>query len=150
MAKAKRVYDWVSKNIFFVAWVFASISLLGSISLSEIWGFHPCRLCWYQRIILIIVVIMLGVVEYKKAYRFYKFILPIIVIGWGIALYQSLLQWGFISESLTCDIDAPCSIAQISWLGFITIPFMSLVVFSVLIGLMILQHLQFAKKETSK
>ena len=142
------VTRWVKSNVLFTAWVFAGLALLGSISLSELWGFEPCRLCWYQRYLLFATVVFLGLLEYKKLYRLYKIIIPITIAGWCLAFYQSLLQWGVIKESLTCAVDAPCALAQINWFGFITIPFMSLMVFTILNALMIIQHFQFVKQQS--
>ena len=146
----KNFLTWVSQNVIFAAWVLAVLAILGSISLSEVWGFVPCKLCWYQRYLLFAAAVVLGAAEYKKYHHIYKYVLPLTLIGAVLAFYQSLLQWGFIEETLTCAVDAPCALAQINWLGFITIPFMSLAVFVVLSGLMVYQHKRLTGKDSDE
>ena len=60
-------------------------------------------------------------------------------IGWVIALYHSLLQWGVISEALApCVEGVSCVVKHFEWFGFITIPFLSFVAFTIIIAMSVL------------
>jgi disulfide bond formation protein DsbB len=123
-----------SANILFFAWVVALVSTLGSLFFSEVMGFVPCSLCWYQRICMYPLVILLAVGSFPFDAKVYKFSLPFAVIGWLFALYHNLLHWKIIPESASpCRQGIPCSTVYINWLGFITIPFLSLVAFSLIL-----------------
>ena len=48
-------------TILFLCWLVAGVSAMGSLFFSYIMGFAPCVLCWYQRIFLFPLVIILTV-----------------------------------------------------------------------------------------
>lgn len=132
-----------------ISWVFAATAAAVSFSLSEVFELVPCKLCWYQRIFLFSTVFVLGTAEYyKDAIAAFRFALPLTVTGGLIALYHTLLQWGFVPESdVTCSVDASCATTHLNVFGFITIPFLSLVTFVVLTALMIVLRRQHAPKQ---
>lgn len=72
-------------------------------------------------------IIPVGLVRLDKNLPYY--VLPLTIAGAVIALYQSLLQWGIIKETLQCTSTTSCALAQVSYYGFITIPFLSLLAF---------------------
>ena len=112
------------------AWMVAVLATAGSLTLSEIYHLAPCVLCWYQRICMFPLVAVLGVAVLRRDRAGYAYGLPLVVAGLVIAAYHSLLQWGFLHESIApCNAAASCAIKQINWLGFITIPFMSFLAF---------------------
>ena len=118
-----------------VAWVLSFSGMLGSLFFSEVMNFPACVLCWYQRICLYPLVIILGVGIWDKDRRIVRYACPFIVIGFLIALYQNLLYYHVISESLSpCKQGISCTERQIEWLGFISIPLLSMLSF-IAIGL---------------
>ena len=83
-------------------------------------------------------IIGIGILRGDK--KLYQYVLPLATIGWLIALYHSLLQWKIIPESAApCVQGISCTTIQVNILGFITIPFMSLAAFSVIIAFMIVE-----------
>lgn len=117
----------------YVAWITALISTAGSLFFSEVMGLPPCVLCWYQRIVMypLVLIIAIGILLRDRRMKMYA--LPFSVIGLGIAVYHNLLYYGFIPESITpCTEGVPCNAVQIEWLGFITIPLMGLAAFTTL------------------
>jgi disulfide bond formation protein DsbB len=117
----------------------ALLATVGSLAMSEAFGLLPCMLCWYQRICMYPLVIIMGVSILRRETTWPYTVLPLAIIGWLIALYHSLLQWGVISEKLApCVEGVSCVSKQIDWFGFVTIPFMSLVAFSIIIALSVL------------
>jgi disulfide bond formation protein DsbB len=114
----------------YFAWVIALISTLGSLFFSEVMKLPPCTLCWYQRICMypLVLVLAVGILRSDRAITFYG--LPLSLTGFGIAIYHNLLYYHLIPESLApCTEGLSCTSRQIEWIGFITIPLMSLVAF---------------------
>jgi disulfide bond formation protein DsbB len=112
------------------AWITALVATCTSLTLSGVFHYIPCSLCWYQRILMFPLVIILGIGFIKQDRHSVGYALPLACIGLVIALYHSLLQWRLVPESGTCVATVPCSISQLTLLGFITIPFLSLLAFS--------------------
>jgi disulfide bond formation protein DsbB len=109
------------------AWSIAMVATLTSLFFGEVMKLPPCTLCWYQRICLfpLTVLIPAGIVLRDK--NLVAYTLPLVVAGLGIALYHNLIYYGVIPEGLSpCTQGVPCSTRQIEWLGFITIPLMAL------------------------
>lgn len=107
---------------------------LGSLFLSEFLMWPPCRLCWYQRIFMYPLVFIIGIAIVRRDRSWPLITLVLSGIGWLIAFYHSLLQWKILPESAaSCTSGVSCTTAEINFLGFITIPFMSLVAFSLII-----------------
>ena len=126
-------------TILFACWLIASVSTLGSLFFSEVLDFPPCVLCWYQRICLfpLVVILFAGLFPFDKAVI--KFALPLTVIGWLISVYHNLLYTGIIPESIQpCDEALSCTDIHLGLFGFITIPMLSFVAFSAMAALLIL------------
>jgi disulfide bond formation protein DsbB len=115
-----------------------SAGTLGSLFFSEVMEFAPCVLCWYQRIFLYPLVITLGIGLFPLDKSAIRYSLPLAVVGWFIALYHNLLYSGIISESLQpCRQGVSCTEKYIDLLGFLTIPMLSLILFTIVIALLV-------------
>jgi disulfide bond formation protein DsbB len=122
-----------------IAFIQALASMVGSLYFSEIRNFAPCLLCWYQRIAMYPIVVILGVALYTDDEHAPKYVLPLSLIGVGIAIYHNLLAYGVIPEAIApCRLGVSCTTTYVSYLGFITIPFLSLVAFIVITICMLL------------
>lgn len=115
------------ENLLSIGWVASFIATLGSLYFSEVMKFTPCDLCWYQRIFMYPLVIILGIGVFKKDASIALYTLILSGIGGCISLYHYGVQKiDFVEEnSISCGI-VPCSGEYINWLGFITIPFLAL------------------------
>ena len=125
-------------NIIFLCWLIASTSALGSMFFSEIMDFPPCVLCWYQRVFMfpLAIILLTGLFPYDKSVI--KFSLPLAVGGLCFAIYHSLVYAGFIPENLQpCSQGVSCSDKYIELFGFITIPMLSLISFSIIVSLLL-------------
>ncbi|HEY1074927.1 MAG TPA: disulfide oxidoreductase [Patescibacteria group bacterium] len=121
------------------AWCVAIIAMLGSLFFSEVMHLPPCILCWYQRICMYPLVLILGVGIYTRDKHIVSYVLPLSILGMGIALYHNLLYYGFIPESLApCRAGISCTTKLIEWWGFVTIPFLSFVAFGLITTAMFL------------
>ncbi len=128
-----RWQDQLRTSLIYIAWVQALIATLGSLYLSEIRGFPPCGLCWYQRIFMYPLVLILGIGIVRQDRYIRSYILPLSGIGLSIALYHNLLTYGVIAEPLLpCMAGISCTTRWINWFGFITIPFLSAVAFAII------------------
>ena len=117
--------------LIFISWIFATVSTLGSLFFSEIMLFPPCLLCWYQRICMypLVLILLAGMFPLNRSVL--KFSLPLVICGWLIAFYHNLLYYQILPESAApCVQGVSCTSVHIEWLGFITIPLLSLVSFS--------------------
>ena len=120
-----------------LAWLVAVGATLASLSLSEIFNLAPCSLCWWQRIAMYPLAVILGIAYRRRLAEAWAYGLPLAVFGWVVALYHTLLQWGWLPKaSAFCSFDNPCATAQIDWLGWLTIPFGSLLRFTAVIILL--------------
>lgn len=112
-----------------LAFLISFSAVLGSMFLSQAMNLLPCELCWWQRVFMFPIPIILGVALMRKDYRVYTYGLPLVVIGALIALYHYTVQM-LPRVADTCGASAiACSEKQIELLGFITIPFGSLLSF---------------------
>lgn len=120
------------------AWLVALVATLGSLYFSEIRHFVPCALCWFQRVFMYPLVVILGVASFRQDRGVVKYALPLAVLGALTATYHVLEQNvpGFAAPPI-CQVGVPCSAKYINWLGFISIPVLSLTAF-VLIAAMLL------------
>ena len=119
----------------YIAWTLALLGVGGSLFFSEIMNLPPCVLCWYQRIAMYPLVLILGTGILLRDGRMKLYALPLAIAGLIIAAYHNLLYYGFIPEGMTpCTEGVPCDAVQIHWLGFITIPLMGLGGFAAVVG----------------
>lgn len=123
--------DAIYGSELWVAWVFALASMLGSLFFSQIANFVPCELCWYQRICMYPLVVILFVAARRKDVRAgvqYAFVLPI--IGVLIAAYHIYVELNPSAEPSACKVGGTsCATEWINKFGYITIPVLSITSF---------------------
>lgn len=131
------VHSWLTLSMAalpYIAWIIALLSVVGSLFFSEVMQLPPCVLCWYQRIAMYPLVLVIGMGILMRDGRFKLYALPLAVVGLVIAIYHNLIYYGFIPESITpCTEGVPCDTVQIELLGFITIPLMGLGAFAAIV-----------------
>lgn len=105
----------------------AFIATSGSLYMSEIMEWTPCRLCWYQRIMVypISLIIPVALVAEKEDVRDY--VIPFTLIGIPISLYHYSIQRIEQFESAGCSIyEVACTTEHAFYFGYINVPFMAL------------------------
>jgi disulfide bond formation protein DsbB len=124
----------IRQYALYLAWLVSIIATLGSLYFSEVRGFIPCELCWYQRILMYPLTIILGIGTFQNDSSVRKFVLPMAIIGWCISLFHYLEQKvpGFAAIK-PCANGVPCSAEYINWYGIVTIPFLALTAFTLII-----------------
>lgn len=124
--------------LVFGSWLVASAATLGALFFSEIMQLPPCVLCWYQRIFMFPLVLLLPIGLFPFDARVVRYALPLALAGWLVALFQVLLVAGVIPEAIRpCTQGVPCAEVQIEWLGFVNIPLLSFLAFSTINALLI-------------
>ncbi len=118
-------------GILFVAWLIAMVATMGALFIGEIMGQTPCILCWYQRIFMFPLAIILGIAVYRFDFGVSRYALPLSIGGLGIAVFHSLLYFKLIPEDIKpCEASGPsCSSMDMTILGGLPIPLLSVISF---------------------
>jgi disulfide bond formation protein DsbB len=125
--------------LVFAAWLVASTATLGALFFSEIMRLPPCLLCWYQRIFMFPLVLLLPLGLFPFDRKVVRYALPLAFVGMVIAAYHQLLVMGVVPENASpCTRGVPCSEVDIEWLGFITIPVLAVAAFASIVVLLLL------------
>ncbi len=134
-------------NIF--AWLIALASTLSALFIGEVMGRTPCILCWYQRIAMFPLALMLGIAVYLMDMTVRRYALPIAVVGGLVALWHSLLFVGIIPEAVQpCTRDGPsCSDEGQVLFGFVPLPYLSATAFITIILLLTIPFGRSSKNE---
>ena len=129
---AAKFWSKVQTNLVYLAWFQVLIATLGSLYFSEVMKLPPCTLCWYQRILMYPLVYIMAVAIVTTDTRLKLYSLPFSITGFLVATYHNLLYYHIIPESIApCTLGVSCTTRQIEWLGFITIPLLSLIAFTI-------------------
>jgi disulfide bond formation protein DsbB len=142
LAGVRRPIDWLRSLLWgyelWAAFVVSATATGGSLFFSEIANFVPCELCWYQRICLYPLSIITLLAALAGDFRIARYLLPLPVVGAGVAVYHLLVENGVVSESSSCLVSAPggCATKWINEFGFVTIPTLSLTACVLLIELL--------------
>jgi len=121
-----------------VAWIIATVTTLGSLYFSEVAHYIPCALCWYQRIAMYPLVLLLGIATFRRDRAVRPYVIAQCGVGAAIATYHTFVQ-AFPPESGTsfCTVEAPCTTRYVWEFGFVSLPFMALTGFLFIITLMV-------------
>jgi disulfide bond formation protein DsbB len=126
--KKDSLVGFVADNYLWVTLAFSVAGLIGSLGYSEVFGYVPCKLCWWQRISLYPVVLLSAIGLYKKDQKFLPdYIIALMVIGSLIGVFHLYLQ--FTPNSLDCATTGQGVSCSKNWVriwGYITIPMMCL------------------------
>ena len=121
-----------------VAWGVALVAVAGSLFYSEVSQFIPCRLCWFQRIgmyPLVILLLMAAIRRDTRGGALYG--LPLAIFGSIVAIYHIYIEYHPEAETASCKIGAPCATKWVDKLGYITIPSLALTAFVAIIVLLL-------------
>ena len=125
--------------LLLACWLVALVSTLGSLVFSEVMNLEPCVLCWYQRIAMFPLVLMLAQGLYMQDGQCVKYALPLALVGWLVAFYHCLLYGGLIPKGMQpCGKGVSCAEQKLELAGFITIPLLSVAAFTLIFLLLII------------
>ncbi len=118
------------------AWVAAATATFGSLYLSEIVNLIPCTYCWYQRIAMYPLVVILGIAWWRRDRGVVRYAAPLATIGLAIAGWHYLIQQVPSLGGDACTVGVPCNSAYFWEFGFISIPYMAGSAFALILALL--------------
>jgi disulfide bond formation protein DsbB len=122
---ARRLGTVLAPSATWLAWLVAALSTLGSLYFSEVAHFTPCKLCWYQRICMYPLSVILLVGARSRDRRVVWYALPFAVVGLAVSSYHYLIEWYPTLEATSCDLSAPCTQVWFRSFGFVSLAFMA-------------------------
>lgn len=125
----------IAPSVMLLALVVAVVATTGSLFYSEIAGYEPCTLCWYQRILMYPQVLLLGlaVIGGNASCA----VTPCLILslgGMGVAAFHYLLQLGVLAPTSCSAVGYAVSCAErfMMHFGYITIPLMAFTAFALI------------------
>lgn len=122
----------------YFAWVISLAGLLLSLYYGELLQLEPCRLCWYQRIALFPLAILLGIAAFREDRHFIPYGIVLAVLGFVVGLYQWLKGiFPSLSSPAICGFVRDCSEVVFELFGVITFPALSAIGFAAIVILLL-------------
>ncbi|MEN9452616.1 disulfide bond formation protein B [Malikia spinosa] len=117
-------------TLLLLAWLIATTATLGALFIGEVMLMTPCTLCWYQRIFMFPIAIILGIACFADDRQGAVYALALALGGLAMAGYHTLLVAGLIPKSwVPCSAGVSCADQKLEILNGIQIPWLSLVAF---------------------
>ena len=133
LARSSTGWVWLSG-----AWAVALVSTFAAIFIGEVMGMTPCQLCWYQRILMFPLAVILGMAAFSNDRRGAIYSMPLAMGGVAVAGYHSALVAGWVPQWwIPCGAGPSCSDQKLVILGNIQIPWLSLLAFSAIVALLL-------------
>ena len=126
-------------HAYALAWFVALLATVGSLYFSEVAGFEPCRLCWYQRIAMYPLIILLGIAAARRERSGAFYVIGVSAVGTAISAYHVLLEWFPSLDSGACSATTPCTLVWFRVFGFISLPTLALTAFLLIPALMLIR-----------
>jgi hypothetical protein len=136
LVKGPQAANLLGVRAIWLAWLVALTATVGSLIYSEVIHFEPCRLCWFQRIAMYPMAVVLLVGAIRREYQAKYYALPLALAGLGVSIYHYLMEVFPSLEGGSCGV-VSCSARLVEIFGFISIPFMAgtgFMVIAVLLG----------------
>ncbi len=128
----KKTLSFVQKNSLYAGFLFSFLATAGSLFMSEMAGFVPCELCWYQRVFMYPQAFVFLLALYYRDAKVFLYSLFLSSIGLLIALWHVFIEYQPKFETCS-ETSISCSSIQFQAFGFVTIPFMSASIFLFLV-----------------
>jgi disulfide bond formation protein DsbB len=120
----------LKKYGLYLSWLIALVSTLGSIFFSDVLNYVPCNLCWYQRIFMFPLSILLGIAAYKNEKSIISYVRPLLLIGMVVAFYQFISEvFPSVALEVFCGEGKECVEGKVVVLGFISLAFLGFMSF---------------------
>ncbi|MEN8234985.1 MAG: disulfide oxidoreductase [Actinomycetota bacterium] len=145
----EQVFGAIAGHELWLAFSVATVATLGSLYLSEIVHLVPCTFCWYQRIAMYPLVVILGIAAWRKDGGARIYAAAIATIGAAIASYHRLIQAVPELGGSACSTGVPCTAAYFTLFGFVSIPYMALSAFLLILALLCVDRTNSPSKPSS-
>jgi disulfide bond formation protein DsbB len=133
---ARQLADGLHGSALWLAWIVAAVATAGSLYFSEVADYVPCRLCWFQRICMypLAGILLVAALRKDRGVRWYA--LPLAVAGLGVSTYHYVIEWKPSLGEGACAVGPSCTDIWFRELGFVTLAFMALAGFAVILALL--------------
>lgn len=120
-----------------LSFVVAATAMAGSLWFSESQGLEPCKLCWFQRVAMysLAIVLLVAAIRRDRAARWY--VIPLAGAGIVVSIYHYLIEWHPEWEATSCSIAVPCSTPYFRAFDFVSLSFMAMCGFAAILALTI-------------
>lgn len=133
-----RLRDGITPFALQVAWIVAVLATFGSLYLQFGEQLNPCEFCWFQRICMYPLSLLLGIAAFRGDIQVAKrYFMGLAVVGAGLAVYHYQLE-RVPGEPTVCGNAVPCNVAVINVFGFISVPFLSMAAFLLITALLLM------------
>lgn len=146
----KKIIHFIEVNAIKIILLQLIAALLGSLYFSDVRGFEPCVLCWWQRIFMYSQIPIIFIALFKKETKIYMYTLTMSLLGIIISIYHNLLYTGIIKNEDFCTGGISCTSKYIEYFGFVTIPLLALIAFGVIITLSLISRNYIKKQNKTK
>jgi disulfide bond formation protein DsbB len=120
------------------AWAVALVSTFAALFIGEVMGMTPCQLCWYQRILMFPLAVILGTAAFGNDRRGAVYAMPLALGGVAVAGYHTALVAGWVPQWwIPCGAGPSCSDQKLVILGDIQIQWLSLLAFTAIVALLL-------------
>lgn len=131
--------DLISGNALGLAWFVAVLATAGSLYFSEVANYVPCTLCWYQRIAMYPIVVVLAVGAARRDTAAAVYAVALAGVGAVLALYHSALEWFPVLDSGACSATTPCTLVWFRALGVFSLPNLALTAFALILVILLIR-----------
>ena len=139
----------IEPNAMAMAFLVALLATVGSLYFSEIAHFEPCRLCWYQRIAMYPLVIILGLAIVRRDAQVGFYVRVLAAIGACVAAYHVALEWIPALDTGGCGLGPSCGVIWFRALGFVSLPTLALAAFLLIVTLLSVRRHDAAEPDRS-
>jgi disulfide bond formation protein DsbB len=120
------------------AFVVAALATGGSLFFSQVAGYVPCEMCWFQRICMYPLSLLTLFLAWHGDHRAARYLVPFPIVGAGVSIYHILIENHVVSTPQACQVGAGCTVKWIDYFGYMTIPTLALTGFVLLLGFLAL------------
>ncbi len=136
-AASAALLDGIAENALWLGGIVAAVTMVGSLYYSVGAHFVPCELCWYQRICVYPLSIVLLLAAWRRDFGVWRYALPPALIGIVIAAYHTQLQ-AYPKQATFCAVDNPCTNRYVWQFGFVSLPLMDLAALTFITAMLLL------------
>ncbi|MCU1393942.1 MAG: Disulfide bond formation protein DsbB [Ilumatobacteraceae bacterium] len=133
-AGTRAMLSTIADSALWLGWLVAATTTAGSLYYSLGADFLPCELCWYQRICVYPFSLVLLVAAWRRDRQVWRYVVPVALVGLVISIYHTQLQ-AFPDQHTFCSLNNPCTTRYVWELGFVSLPFMAMSAFVLIITL---------------
>lgn len=131
------IVEAIRPHALWWAFVVAGSSMLGSLYFSEVAHYAPCKLCWYQRVAMYSLAIILLVAAVRRDRSVVPYAVSLAAVGICVSTYHYLVEWFPTLETNVCSVDVPCTTVWFRKFGFVSLAFMALCGFAAVITVLL-------------